>query len=32
MDDSSTLRYATFFAIGIGAIVFALGLGAYLYF
>jgi hypothetical protein len=32
MDDSSTLKYATFFAIGIGAIVFALGLGAYLYF
>jgi hypothetical protein len=32
MDDSSTLKYATFFAIGIGVIIFALGLAAYLYF
>ena len=32
MDESSTLKNATFFAIGIGVIIFALGLAAYLYF
>ena len=29
MDDSSTLKYGSYFAIGIGIIVFLLGLGAY---
>ena len=32
MDDGSTLQYRSYFAIGIGIIVFLLGLGAYLYF
>ena len=32
MDDSSTLKYGSYFAIGIGIIVFLLGLGAYIYF
>ena len=32
MDDSSTLKYGSFFAIGIGIIVFFLGIGAYIYF
>jgi hypothetical protein len=32
MDDGSTLKYGSYFAIGIGIIVFLLGLGAYLYF
>ena len=32
MDDSSTLKNATYFVIGIGVIIFGLGLAAYLYF
>ena len=32
MDDSSTLKYGSYFAIGRGIIVFLLGLGAYIYF
>ena len=32
MDDSSTLKQGTYFAVGIGIIVFALALVAYLYF
>ena len=32
MDDNSTLKYGSFFAIGIGIIVFFLGIGAYIYF
>ena len=32
MDDSSTLKYGSYFALGIGIIVFLLGLGAYIYF
>ena len=32
MDDSSTVKYGSYFAIGIGIIVFLLGLGAYIYF
>ena len=32
MDDSSTLKYGSYFAIGIGIIVFLLGLSAYIYF
>jgi hypothetical protein len=32
MDDSSTLKQGSYFAIGIGIIVFLLGIGAYIYF
>ena len=32
MDDISTLKYGSYFALGIGIIVFLLGLGAYIYF
>jgi len=32
MDDSSTLRLGSYFALGIGFIVFALGFVAWLYF
>jgi len=32
MDDSSTLKQGTYFAVGIGITIFALGLGAYLFF
>ena len=32
MDESSTLKNATYFVIGIGVIIFGLGLAAYLYF
>mgnify|MGYP001328862214 CR=1 FL=1 len=32
MNDSSTIKYAAYFAIGIGISIFALGIVAYLYF
>tara|TARA_B100000886_G_scaffold69702_1_gene44118 strand:+ start:653 stop:760 length:108 start_codon:yes stop_codon:yes gene_type:complete len=32
MDDKSTVKYASFFAIVIGIIILALGIGAYIYF
>ncbi len=32
MDDNSTLKYSAYFAIGIGITVFALGIGAYIFF
>ena len=32
MDDNTTIKYGTFFIVGIGVIVFVLGLGAYLFF
>jgi len=32
MDDNNTVKYAAFFAIGIGLMVFCLGFAAYLYF
>tara|TARA_X000000368_G_scaffold200697_1_gene158439 strand:+ start:221 stop:322 length:102 start_codon:yes stop_codon:yes gene_type:complete len=32
MDDNTTLKYSVLFAVGIGVIIFALGLGAYLFF
>jgi len=32
MDDALTLKYGSYFAIGIGIVIFLLGLGAYIYF
>ncbi len=32
MDDSSTLKQGSYFAIGIGIVIFILGIAAYLYF
>ena len=32
MDDSLTIKYGSYFAIGIGFIVLFLGIGAYIYF
>ena len=32
MDDNTTLKYSAVFAVGIGATIFGLGLGAYLFF
>tara|TARA_Y200000002_G_C22398575_1_gene544654 strand:- start:225 stop:329 length:105 start_codon:yes stop_codon:yes gene_type:complete len=32
MDDNTTIKYGTLFIVGIGVIVFVLGLGAYLFF
>ena len=32
MDDNTTIKYGTLIIVGIGVIVFVLGLGAYLFF
>jgi len=32
MDDNTTIRYSALFLAGIGATIFGLGLGAYLFF
>ena len=31
MDDNTTLKFSALFAVGIGATIFGLGLGAYLF-